>query len=175
MSQPTPTTNPGYFDFWTEAAEHPLIDRLFRVFSVMRWDGVLPFIAPCSTLLAGVFLGPGHPVAVVGTLFVPIAVALARAALAQKQLDRAGNGLLRTFGLAIAIALLLLFEILSSVLGQVPDAPLSVWGIAGLLYATYLLFIYFTLCPASASHACPSPIFEAGSKAGFPTSRCVLD
>jgi len=145
-----PAMNPDYSDFWTEAAEHPLIDRLFRIFSVMRWDGVLPFIAPCSTLLARVCLGPGHPVAVVGTLFVPIAVALARAALAQKQLDRAGNGLLRTFGLAIAIALLLLFEILSSALGLVPDAPLFVWGIAGSLYASYLMFIYFALRPASA-------------------------
>ena len=111
-----------------EVAGRPLMDRLLRVLSVMRWDGVLPLIAPMCTLLAMAFLPPGHPVAVVQTCIVPIVVALARAAAAQRQLDQAGNGLLRTFGLAIAIVLLLLFEMVSNLLGQLPGAPPPVWA-----------------------------------------------
>lgn len=149
MSQPV-STYPDSPDFWAEPAEHPLIDRLFRIWSVIRWDGVLPFVAPSCTLVAGVFFGPGDAIAALATVIVPIIVALARAHLAQEQLRRAGNGLLRTFGLAVAIVLLLLFEIASCMLGLVPGAPLQVWCGTGLLYVTYLLFIYFTLRPASA-------------------------
>lgn len=150
MNPPIATANSDQSDFRSGAEEPSLVESLLRVVSTLRWDGVLPLIAPLFTILSLAFLPPGHPMAVVGTLFVPIGVALARAAVAQKQLDRAGNGLWRTFGLAIAIALLLVFEILSSFLGQVPAAPLVVWAVDGLLYPAYLLCICFALRPPSA-------------------------
>jgi hypothetical protein len=151
MSQQTRSTNWDQAAFGSEAADAPPIDRLRHIGSVMRWDGVLPLIAPLCTLFVLAFLPPGGPLGVLAVIIVPIVVALARAAVAQKQLDRAGNGLLRTFGLAIAIASLLLFEMLSSFLAQVPAAPLNDWGAAVFLYAAYLTFIYFALRPRPAA------------------------
>ena len=57
--------------------------------------------------------------------------------------------LLRQAGMGIAIAILLLFEMLMGLLQAAPGAPLVAWGMAIGLYAIYLAVIVTALRPAA--------------------------
>jgi hypothetical protein len=83
-------------------------------------------------------------------LFAPIIVALVRAGIAQKQLERVcgyRGAFIRQLTLAIAIALLMVLEIATSVF-VLANAPLEFWGLAILLYAAYFACISFALRPS---------------------------
>jgi hypothetical protein len=116
---------------------------------VLSWDGILPCISPICTLAANA--APQGLVAVrVLAVLVPVGVALARAAIAQRQLDRVRVGeraLLRPFVLAFAIVLLLFLEIGTSLL-VLADAPLRFWGLAVIVYAAYFGCISYALRPS---------------------------
>jgi hypothetical protein len=122
-------------------------ERLWlRLPSLLNWDGLLPLIAPSSTMLVSLvpgWLGLGPLVAV----FVPILVALARAAIAQRQIERAcgdGRTFLRQIVLAMAIVLLLFLEITTSAL-ILANAPLKFWAFAAIVYVAYFGCISYAL------------------------------
>jgi len=132
----------------------------FRSYSVLAWDGLLPVAAPMTTLIARAAFPPGHIVEVIVAIFVPMIVALVRAAIAQKQLNRACNGMptwSRTIALALAITLLLLFEIAAGIMTFGGGAPPEVSAIAVILYCAYLACISFSLRPAAAKERLAGP------------------
>ncbi|HUE16696.1 MAG TPA: hypothetical protein VMR25_21150 [Planctomycetaceae bacterium] len=131
-----------------------------RPYSALAWDGLLPLGTPMSTLIARALFPPGHIVEVIAAICMPMIVALVRAAIAQKQLERACNGMptwFRTIALALAITLLLLFEIAAGIMTFGAGAPPEVSAIAVILYCAYLAGISFSLRPAAAEERLGSP------------------
>ena len=114
---------------------------------MLRWDGVLPWVAAAVPLLLSALFGNNHP-AVVLALFVPIVTALARAAIGYDQIAQVNRGRApwaRQVALAVAIAILFAFEIASGVLAFADDAPPEAWLILFALYCAYLAMIGLAL------------------------------
>jgi hypothetical protein len=134
------------FDRWQPS---PVIEWLWRIPLLLRWDGVFPFLSPVTVLTLSVLQVPAGLLALLGVL-VPICVALGRAGLAQREILRVcgdHGSLDRHLALAIAIILLLVLEILSTMLIAM-NARLASWAPVALLYAGYIGFIAFALRPA---------------------------
>ena len=115
--------------------------------AMLRWDGVLPWVAAAVPLLMRVLFGNDHP-GVVLVLFVPIVTALARAAIGYDQIAEVNRGRApwtRQVALAVAIAILFAFEIVSGVLVFSDDAPLEAWLVLFVLYGSYLVMIWLAL------------------------------
>jgi hypothetical protein len=111
------------------------------------WDGVLPWVAAAVPLLLSAVFGNDHP-GVVLALFVPILTALARAAIGYDQIAQVNHGRApwaRQVALAVAIAILFAFEIVSGVLAFSDDAPLEAWLVLFALYSAYLAMIWLAL------------------------------
>src|SRR5687767_13255029 len=104
--------------------------RSFRAWiPAAGWDGVLPWVAAAVPLLLSAVFGNDHPTVVLA-LFVPIMTALARAAIGYDQIAQVNRGKTpwtRQVALAVAIAILFAFEIVSGVLAFADDAPLEAW------------------------------------------------
>ena len=136
-----------YADFDTRPRS-AVADWLWRIPLLLRWDGVLPFLSPTTVLTLTLLRVPQPIVGVLGVV-VPICVALLRAGLAQQQIARAcGNrGTLdRHLGLAVAIILLLVLEVTSTIL-VLQNAGLKDWAPAALLYVSYAAVISWALRP----------------------------
>jgi hypothetical protein len=111
------------------------------------WDGILPWVAAAVPLLLSALFGNDHP-GVVLALFVPIMTALGRAAIGYDQIAKVNRGKapwLRQVALAIAIAILFAFEIVSGVMAFADDAPLEAWLVLSALYCSYLVMIWLAL------------------------------
>jgi hypothetical protein len=116
--------------------------------SVIGWDGVLPWLAAATPLVVKMAFPDGHPAEILPALFVPILTALARAAVGHDQIVRINHGSapwLRQIALAVAIAILFVFEIVSAVLVFADDAPAHAWLVPLGLYGLYLAVISFAL------------------------------
>ena len=111
------------------------------------WDGILPWVAAGVPMLLNALFGNDHP-GVVLVLFVPIMTALGRAAIGYDQIAQVNRGKapwLRQVALAVAIAILFAFEIVSGVLVFADDAPLEAWLVLFALYCSYLIMICLAL------------------------------
>ena len=118
-----------------------------RPLAMLGWDGVLPWVAAAVPLLLSTLFGNNHP-AVVLALFVPIVTALARAAIGYDQIAQVNRGRApwaRQVALAVAIAILFAFEIVSGVLAFADDAPLEAWLTLFAVYCAYLAMIWLAL------------------------------
>jgi hypothetical protein len=127
-------------------------DWLWRIPLLLRWDGILPFLSPITVLSLTILHVPQPVVGLLGVL-VPICVALGRAGIAQRQIVRVcgdEGSLGRQFTLAIAIILLLVLEVASTIL-VVMNAGLKEWGVAALLYVSYIGVISYALRPPRAT------------------------
>jgi hypothetical protein len=114
---------------------------------MLRWDGILPWVAAGVPLLMRVLFGKDHP-GVVLVLFVPIITALARAAIGYDQIAEVNGGnapWTRQVALAVAIAILFAFEIVSGVVVFTDDAPLEAFLVLVALYGAYLAMIWLAL------------------------------
>ena len=137
------------FDLEPQSA---LVDWLWRIPLLLRWDGVLPLLSPITVLSLSLLQFPRVVLGLLGTL-VPVCVALARAALAQREIVRVcgDRGTLdRHFALAIAIILLLVLDVVTTILLMM-NAGLREWSLAALLYAGYVMLIAYALRPARVS------------------------
>jgi hypothetical protein len=117
------------------------------ILSALAWDSFLPFVVVLiPAFIALVF--PGREF--VAVLFGPICAAIFRASIAMRQLTAVCGGYpswLRQTSLAVAISLLLVFELLAGVLVCAASVPLSAWAAAAALYLLYLAFILAALRP----------------------------
>jgi hypothetical protein len=114
---------------------------------MLRWDGVLPWVAAGVPLLMRVLFGKDHP-GVVLVLFVPIITALARAAIGYDQIAEVNRGRApwtRQVALAVAIAILFAFEIVSGVVVFADDTPPEALLVLFALYCAYLAMIWLAL------------------------------
>jgi hypothetical protein len=138
-------------DWFADFDQQPrsaLADWLWRVPLLLRWDGILPFLSPI-TVLSLSLVGMPRPIVGIFGVLVPICVALGRAGIAQRQIVRVcgGQGTLgRQFTVAIAIILLLILEVTSTIL-VVLNAGFKEWGLAAFLYVGYIGFISYALRP----------------------------
>jgi hypothetical protein len=118
-----------------------------RILVQRRWDGFLPLIAPVSVLISGAVLnGALNQIVVV---FVPIGVALARATIGKRELERVCGGppgVMRQIVLAMAIAWLLLLEAATGFCA-LANPPLIAWAVPVILYVIYFVTIYCALRP----------------------------
>jgi len=138
--------NDSFADF--EPRPSALVEWLWRVPLLLRWDGILPFLSPITVLSLTLLQMPGAIVGILGVL-VPMCVALGRAGIAQRQLVRVcgdQGSLDRHFALAIAIILLLILEVTSTIL-VLMNAGVEVWGVAAVLYIGYVVVISYALRP----------------------------
>jgi hypothetical protein len=123
-----------------------LVDWFWRIPLLLRWDGVLPLLSPITVLSLSLLQFPRAVLGLLGTL-VPVCVALARAALAQREIVRVcgDRGTLdRHFALAIAIILLLVLDVVTTILVMM-NAGMREWSLAALLYVGYVMFIAYAL------------------------------
>ncbi len=114
-----------------------------RLPSTVGWDGLFPLVSPLCAYLSA----QASPfVQSVVVTFVPMGVALARAKIGRRQIERAcGNGddTNRQLALGGAIVLLLALEVFTSIalLGK----PGESWERIALIYAGYMACISFAL------------------------------
>ncbi len=129
-------------------------DWLWRIPLLLRWDGILPFLSPTTVLTLTLLQVPRPVLGIIGVV-VPICVALLRAGVAQQQIARVcGNrGTLdRHLGVAVAIIVLLVLEVTSTILA-LQNAGLKEWVPAALLYVTYAAVISWALRPPAEERA----------------------
>jgi hypothetical protein len=141
------TPEHSFADFDTQPRS-ALVDWLWRIPLLLRWDGILPFFSPTTVLTLTLLQVPQPVVCIIGVV-VPICVALLRAGLAQQQIAQVcGNrGTLdRHLGVAVAIILLLVLEVTSTIL-VLQNAGLKDWAPAALLYVSYAAVISWALRP----------------------------
>lgn len=121
----------------------------YRGLTFLVWDGILPLVVATVPSLLLRRRGALEALGALAVLFVPMIAALIRCCVGSRQL-RATIGavsLRRQFGLAVAIILLLFFEIAANLIRCVPDIPREAWSIAASLYAAYLVVIWATFRP----------------------------
>jgi hypothetical protein len=117
------------------------------ILSALAWDSFLP---PVVVLLPAIFavVLPGREF--IAILFGPICAAIFRASIAMRQLTAVYGShpsWLRQTIVAIAISLLLIFELLAGVLVCAAGVPRWAWAVAAALYLVYLAFILAALRP----------------------------
>ncbi len=142
------TTPENFYADFESQPRSALADWLWRIPLLLRWDGVLPFLSPTTVLTLSLLRVPQPVVGVVGVV-VPICVALSRAGLAQQQIARASGNqgtLDRHLGLAVAIILLLVLEVTSTML-VLQNAGIKDWAPTALLYVSYAAVISWALRP----------------------------
>jgi hypothetical protein len=123
-----------------------------RTFQAWAWDGLLPVAVLLANIVPRHVLPNPNAWLIAGTSFVvPLVAALIRASAAQNQLrvacGREQPGVLRRLAVALAIVLLLLFEIAAGVMTWMNNVPNRHWMIAGAVYAAYVLVISAALAP----------------------------
>jgi hypothetical protein len=119
----------------------------------ITWDGLLPLaVAACPWAVR--ILLPQNDVAEVSVvLFVPIVAALLRTITGAQQIHSDCGGALpaaRQVALAIAIVLLLFFEIGVGLLTVARDEPAAAWKFVFCFYACYLVAAAFAFFPRQA-------------------------
>lgn len=120
-----------------------------RGLTFLVWDGILPLVVATVPSLLLRRRGALEALGALAVLFVPMIAALLRCGVGSRQLrvTIGAVSLRRHFGLAVAIILLLFFEITANLIRCVPDIPREAWGIAAGLYAAYLVVIWATFRP----------------------------
>ena len=123
--------------------------RLFRgPLAVVGWDGVLPLVAAGAPLLISLVFPQDDAAAMLAVVMVPIVTALVRTMVGWDQIARICNGgapWLRQVALAIAIVILLLFELCSAMLIFAGGVPPEALLIPLVLYCFYLVMISLAL------------------------------
>lgn len=127
----------------------------FRLSRVIRRDATWVLLIACAPAPFALLFPQIRDVIEIGfVLCVPLMAALVRADLALGELRSTGSGrptLPRQLGLAFAIVLLFVFEILAGALACDPrGAPAEVRAIAGGLLLAYLVAIAAVMRPAPA-------------------------
>jgi hypothetical protein len=136
-------------DFFADFDQQPrsaLAEWFWRIPLLLRWDGILPFLSPITVLSLSILQLPQAVIELFGVL-VPIGVALGRAGIAQRQIGQVcgDRGTLdRQFSVAIAIILLLILDITSTIL-VIMNAGFREWAMAALLYVGYVGAISYAL------------------------------
>ncbi len=129
--------------------------------SIIAWDGILPLLVATIPITARLLLPKDNLAGPIAIGVVPLAAALIRCMIGERQIRRVCNGelpLLRQAGMAAAIVCLMLFEISVSVFVFTDNEPMAAWCIPFAFYVLYLATISRTLAPRNRTAAIdPSP------------------
>lgn len=121
--------------------------------SFLTWDGIVPLLVVALGWMTRTFV-PNHDLAeITSVVFLPIFASLVRAGIGRRQLLLLmGHNppVSRHVSFAIAIIILLFFEIGCGMLQAIDDEPPTAWWNVLLLYVAYLGLIVFTFRPATA-------------------------
>lgn len=115
------------------------------------WDGVLPVAVASVPVLLRTFLPRGHLLLPFAAVCVPIVAAMVRASIGRQQIVRTCGEpppVGRQIGLAVAIVLLLLFELSVGVLTCEQNEPAADWCFPAVMFSLYLITIVSALRPA---------------------------
>lgn len=114
----------------------------------VAWDGVMPLLVVTSLDVLRHALGRGDLADLLGTFIVPTFAALIRCSIGMRQFGSLGitaPSWFRQLLLAVAIIVLMLFEVITNLLRCGGGIPLKeVASIAAALYTCYLALIWLT-------------------------------
>lgn len=127
-----------------------------NLFAILGRDGILPLVVAVAPLIIQILFGPRHIAEVVAAILLPIVLALYRSHTGTRQLSEICQGRIpwgRQLTLAVAIVLLLLFEMYVMVLHFADDEPPAAWIVAVVLFVAYVVTILMALRPNSPDSA----------------------
>lgn len=116
--------------------------------AIIAWDGVLPLLVALAPVSARHLFPDSYLAALTAALLIPFSAAMTRAHIGMRQIARVCAGHApwwRQVALALAIILLLLFEIAVGVMTLAKDIPPTGWWFAIAFYVMYLVVITFAL------------------------------
>ena len=118
--------------------------------SLVAWDGLLPITVAAVPATIRVVCPRNDGAQIVAVVLVPITAALVRAMIGARQLRKLCEGalpILRQIALAIAIILLLLFEVLISAMTFAQGVVLSDWLTTLCVYVCYVAVMALAFAP----------------------------
>lgn len=121
------------------------------VLSFVGWDGALPLAVVAAQFISRMLLVGADAAMIASIIVAPIIAALIRAQVGYQQIAENCGGTApawRQIALALAIALLLAFEILWGALAAADGAPAAAWIVPVGCYLAYLVMIVLALRPS---------------------------
>jgi hypothetical protein len=127
--------------------------------AILGRDGILPIVVATTPLVVRLLFGRGHLAEVIAAILLPITLAIYRSHTGGKQLNETCHGRVhwgRQLTFAVAIILLLLFEMYVMILHFANDEPPSAWIVAVVIFVAYIATILIALRPMSSDNPDPS-------------------